>query len=617
MSFIPIPSKRIRIAADISNLDAPCDVLTNLTPAFYRGNDLQVEFAIFVDGTLQNDTGNIASVTMEIRPTDDDFTPPDPTTAPLMAQTIAAADLVDGIALSDWNSGVVQQGIIKFSAAQSNISAGPQWMTLWMLTNDSPGRVVTLAAGPLIVREDGSSMGVATPPTPTSSYYTSTQSDARYLQQGQNLSDIATPSAARLNLGLGSAAVLNTGDAVGNVPVVGSSGLLDSSIMPEVDTSTLLPRGGIILNGGWATIPALVIGKSDFDFLFLVKRESWGADQYIFSGTMGAPSLRFTSTNTLRMGVVGVGDILESSGTVVTDADTWVRLTRSGGMTTMYLNGVSVGSLADGLNYTGSISWIGCADGLGTSPFIGTILCAAAWNRGLDAGTLADYQEIGGTDLSDRWGSMTNIYNASSLVVGKRVYLKTNGTDSITINGQQYKDGTGTSVNATSGVEIVVASATITNALTSASTLRYEGQLFDLDCNEGCGYQLHDRTGNKAHALLSPVSSGGVNVWDHCAKKREWQLYVPLTGSGYIGGSAATVLPAGHIITGINAIGGAGITLGIGSASGDTSIVSSLVCNSTVANATLAGVRTSNNYLYATYNAGSGNVTLLVRGVVE
>lgn len=606
-----LSSKRIRIAADAALLDAPQDLLSGLTPAFFRGNDLTVEFALFNKGVLQ-DVTNISSVTLEVKPSDESFTPPDASATPVMSKTIAAASLNAGLTLSDWNNAIAQHGVLSFSATEANVAAGPHWMSLWVITTGSPGKVITVAAGPLNIREDGSAGTAGTPPAPTSSYYTSTQSDARYLQQGANLSDIASPTSARSNLGLGTAAVINTGTSSGNVPVLDGSGLLPSGVIPPVDVSTLGTKGGVMLNGGWMTIPALTLGRSDFDFLFLIKREAFGSEQYLFAGNTGALSLRFFSNDKLRVGLSGVGDVLESSATVVNDTPVWIRLKRSGGFTRLYVNSTEVGSLADAVNYTGAISVIGAADSSGTTPFKGTMFVASAWNRGIDDPTLNEYKQIGGGEWQDRWGSMTNIFSASSLVVGKRVYLKTSGTEAITINGTTYKDGTGGTTNATGGLEINVTSSTVSgNTLTSASTLRYIGVLYDLDMAVGVGYQLHDKSGNAAHAVLSETGT------EHVMKKREWQLITTLSAAGYLGGSARAIVPSNHILARIFTIGGNGITISMGEAPAGTTIVTSSACTTGVVGATIGSLRSSNNRLYVNYVSGTGSVTLLIKGYVE
>lgn len=606
-----IDAKKIRLAANAASLSGPADRLTGLTPAFFRGNDLRVEFALFLGTVLQNTT-NIASVTLEVKESDSEFTPPDAGATPVMTKTIIGASLNNALTETNWNNTTDQHGVISFTAAEANITAGPKWLSLWVLTNDSPGRVITVAAGPLRVLEDGSSGSVQSPPAPTSSYYTSTQSDARYLQSSQNLTGLASVSAARANLGLGTAAIVNTGTASGNVPVLDGSGLLPIGVLPPLDVSTLQPRGGVMINGGWMTLPNFVIGRSDFDFLFLIKRESWGTEQYIFSGASSALSLRFGTNDKLRVGVVGVGDLLESTAALTSDAPTWIRLKRSGGTMRLYMNTTEVGNLADALNYTGAINIIGAQDSSGTNSLKATVLAANVWNRGLDDASIAEYKTLGAPELADRWGSMTNIFNATTLNIGKRIYLKTNGTEGVTINGTVYKDGTSGSVDARNGLELLVASANVSaNTLTSSSTLRYIGVVWELDLAVGVGYQLHDRSANNLHATLSETG------WEHSAKRRDWQLITTLSAAGFIGGSARAMLPPGHIIGNIYTIGGSGITVSLGEAAGGTQLVTSLACNTTVASATLAALRSSNSRVYVNYVSGTGTVTVMMRGIVE
>ncbi len=79
------------------------------------------------------------------------------------------------------------------------MAAGEHWLALWATTNDDPGRTITLAAGPVIVAEDGA--GLATEPEPPEeTFYTAAQSDARYAQKTLNLSDLADAASARANL---------------------------------------------------------------------------------------------------------------------------------------------------------------------------------------------------------------------------------------------------------------------------------------------------------------------------------------------------------------------------------------------------------------------------------
>ncbi len=171
---------RLRLAADTASFDAPLDVLRRATPQMWRGNDVQFEIAVFFNGVLQ-DVSSLASLTLEIRPLGANGGPPDPSFTPLMGATVSSFD--NTTTIDDWNSGTKQQAVVAFTAAQSNIAAGSAWLSIFAITNDSPGRVVTLCAGPIRLLEDGA--GLATTPTPAAdTFYTAAQSDARFAALG-------------------------------------------------------------------------------------------------------------------------------------------------------------------------------------------------------------------------------------------------------------------------------------------------------------------------------------------------------------------------------------------------------------------------------------------------
>lgn len=75
--------------------------------------------------------------------------------------------------------------------------------------------------------------------------------DARYLRIGQNLADIASPSTAQSNLGLGDAATKSVGLSSGNVLEVGAFGLGSTSIATwtSVDAGDDLNNGTSIRTG--------------------------------------------------------------------------------------------------------------------------------------------------------------------------------------------------------------------------------------------------------------------------------------------------------------------------------------------------------------------------------
>jgi hypothetical protein len=242
---------RIRLAGDAANFNGPLDVHSSATPQFWRGN----EVAVLFNGALQS-VANLASVTLEIRAPGPAGAAPDPSATPLMSATVDRGALDDTLTLDTWNDGSQQHALLAFTAAQSNIAAGPQWLSLWVLTTDSPGRVITLAAGPVRVLEDGAGLAT-TPPTPDDTYYTAAQSDARYLA----VDDTADIAAARTLLGLGTAAthdVPASGNATSAQAVLGNDTRLTDSRTPATHASTHAAGGSDALTLAESQVTNLV-----------------------------------------------------------------------------------------------------------------------------------------------------------------------------------------------------------------------------------------------------------------------------------------------------------------------------------------------------------------------
>jgi hypothetical protein len=280
---------RIRIAGDAACFDAPLDVNRHATPQFWRGNDVQFEIGVFFAGALM-DVSNLASLTVEIRAIVDGAAP-DPSTTPLMGATVSSFD--NTTTLTTWQSGANQHAVVAFTAAQSNIVAGPAWLSIFVITNDDPGHVITLCAGPIGVREDGS--GLATTPEPaTETYYTAAQSDARFepLSSGADI-------LAAINGGTGFGSY-TTGDllyASGSSALaklgIGSSGqvLCVVSGLP----SWAAPTGG---GGSWGSITGTLSSQSDLNSALAAKAPLASPT---FTGTVSAPTVGTASDSSTKV----------------------------------------------------------------------------------------------------------------------------------------------------------------------------------------------------------------------------------------------------------------------------------------------------------------------------
>jgi len=269
--------KRIRIAADAALPESPQDQQTGASPHFWRGNDVQFEIGVFNNSVLQS-VSNLASLTLEIKAQATDGGAPSPDDPLLMAATVTSLD--DSTDAATWADGSRQHALVVFAANESNIAAGDHWFAIRALTSDNPGRTVTLAAGPIVVLEDGA--GLATePPNAIDTFYTSQESDARYLNQADNLADLPDAAAARGALGLGN--VDNTADA--DKPV---STAQQAALDLKADASALANLSGV--SDAAAARGALsVYSQSETDALIADSQNGMGQPatlpSYFFNGT--------------------------------------------------------------------------------------------------------------------------------------------------------------------------------------------------------------------------------------------------------------------------------------------------------------------------------------------
>lgn len=175
--------QRIRVLQDVTRwTQQGTEVLTGDAPQFANGCSVQFEFA-FTFGELTADASFIdmaqfASLTLDVKRL------ADRTASPLMSKTVAAGSVYTGLTKEEWEAGTLCHVAFAFTQAETEIFIANPTESLWLVvsgtTVDSPAKTVPMAAWIVTVIEDGA--GVALPAgVVTPLYYTTEQSDARYL----------------------------------------------------------------------------------------------------------------------------------------------------------------------------------------------------------------------------------------------------------------------------------------------------------------------------------------------------------------------------------------------------------------------------------------------------
>lgn len=171
-----ITRRRIRLQLDVAKKTSErfSDVLTSGTPELWRGNDVQIELGLFNATAIVSDITNLASLTLTVR--QDGVTG-----AALMTKTLASGELTACDA-AGWTAGTGQHALVAFTGQEANVAVGDHWLVVEIVTNDSPGRTVTLGATTLKVVEDGAGSEADAQATDATAY-TKDQADARYIQK--------------------------------------------------------------------------------------------------------------------------------------------------------------------------------------------------------------------------------------------------------------------------------------------------------------------------------------------------------------------------------------------------------------------------------------------------
>ena len=174
-----LPIQRIRVKVDVTSFEHFKDVLTNLAPGFWDGNDLRIELALFKGAALL-DISNISQLQVDVK----------------SYANLAAASVMQQISttfnpallLEDWQNDVAgaYHCAFTFLGSETAVGTGAVKTEFWLIfsgkTTDSPAKDLTYGRALCIDYQDGVP-STPTAPLPADDYYTKTSADARFVRK--------------------------------------------------------------------------------------------------------------------------------------------------------------------------------------------------------------------------------------------------------------------------------------------------------------------------------------------------------------------------------------------------------------------------------------------------
>jgi len=166
----PLSPLPIRLFCDLAAPSNLFDLIRSQPPAFYRGDDIEIDIGIGQNGSLLAPTlassgaGGIASVSCQVFESEND------TDSPMMSCTVLAANMNLVLTQANWNAGGSANSHAQFifPNSQTAISLGGAasvnyWFRIIAQTTDSPAKMNTLLDGPITVK-DGPISTASAPP---------------------------------------------------------------------------------------------------------------------------------------------------------------------------------------------------------------------------------------------------------------------------------------------------------------------------------------------------------------------------------------------------------------------------------------------------------------------
>jgi hypothetical protein len=157
----------IRLFCDLAQRGThPSDLNTGAPPVFYRGDDIEIDIGIGMDGALLVPSlSNITSVTCQLFLTEND------TNAPMMSATVLAAAMNLTLTAEQWANGNTPfyHAAFVFPNSQTAISLNGQasasyWLRITLLTANTTPKNITLLDCPITILDGPISSASAPPP---------------------------------------------------------------------------------------------------------------------------------------------------------------------------------------------------------------------------------------------------------------------------------------------------------------------------------------------------------------------------------------------------------------------------------------------------------------------
>jgi hypothetical protein len=160
MALTPLP---IRLFCDLASPGNLNDLNRNSQPpAFFRGDDIEIDIGLGENGALLTSLSNLATVTAQIFAAENDTNPP------MMSCTTSTINT--GLTQAEWtnNTTPFYHAAFVFPNSQTAISLGGNssvnyWLRATAQTSDSPPKNITLLNGPITVK-DGPVSTASAPP---------------------------------------------------------------------------------------------------------------------------------------------------------------------------------------------------------------------------------------------------------------------------------------------------------------------------------------------------------------------------------------------------------------------------------------------------------------------